>query len=167
MAHAFPLLPSSFVMHVLVNRCLSVCLSDCLSVCLSVCLSAYYLRVFFTHGLRYNYRLIFFRGPWAIFKDSFHLRDDYRDGKRRLDVARRWVGWQPVCQLREARLMVLCSACSTSRHASHAVSVSLCLLCGCSLQNYIAVVALVNLIFSPLILVYQILHSFFTYAEVC
>ena len=106
--HTLPLHPSSGV-HILVNYCqslspgLSVCLSVCLfaglfvylyvclsvCVCQSVCACVYSCRLFFTRSLRYNYQFIFFRGPWAIFKDSFHLREDYRDGKRRLDVAKR------------------------------------------------------------------------------
>jgi autophagy-related protein 9 len=79
-------------------------------------------KVFCTQGLMYNYRHILFHGPKGAFKDSYHLKEEYRDGKKRNEVAK-------------------------------------------SLQNYIAVVALVNLIFAPVIFVYQILVSFFTYAE--
>ena len=39
----------------------------------------------------YNYRFLLFQGPRAVFKDSFSLRDEYRDGKQREEVARKYV----------------------------------------------------------------------------
>ncbi|XP_014679161.1 PREDICTED: autophagy-related protein 9A-like [Priapulus caudatus] len=54
--------------------------------------------VFLTRGLKYNLELILFWGPWAPFENNWHLKDSFKDARRRHELAdflaRRilWVG---------------------------------------------------------------------------
>lgn len=43
--------------------------------------------VFLSQGLKFNIEFLLFRGPWAPFENSWHLRDDYKRAHRRREVA--------------------------------------------------------------------------------
>uniref|UniRef100_A0A8C2T4A9 Autophagy-related protein 9 n=1 Tax=Coturnix japonica TaxID=93934 RepID=A0A8C2T4A9_COTJA len=79
--------------------------------------------VFLTRGLLYNLELLLFRGPGALFLNSWSLRPQYKRAGERLALARRL-----------ARSTVLLGAA--------------------------------NLLLCPLVLVWQLLYAFFSYAEV-
>ncbi|PSN50994.1 Autophagy-related protein 9A [Blattella germanica] len=78
--------------------------------------------VFFTRGLKYNIELLFFWGPWAPFKNSWHLKDDFKRVGKRKELAEQ-------------------------------------------LSKHILWVGIGNLIVSPLVLFWQTLYAFFSYAE--
>ncbi|KRT79465.1 hypothetical protein AMK59_8431 [Oryctes borbonicus] len=44
--------------------------------------------IFWTRGLKYNIQLLLFWGPWAPFKNPWHLRDEYRKPNMRHELAR-------------------------------------------------------------------------------
>ncbi|XP_021928467.1 autophagy-related protein 9A isoform X2 [Zootermopsis nevadensis] len=79
--------------------------------------------VFLTRGLKYNIELLLFWGPWAPFENNWHLKEDYKKGGRRKDLAQH-------------------------------------------LSKHILWVGIANFLLCPLILLWQILYSFFSYAEV-
>lgn len=79
--------------------------------------------VFLTEGLKYNLELILFWGPWAPFENSWHLKEDYKKGTKRLELAE-------------------------------------------TLSKRILWIGIANFVLCPLILLWQILYSFFNYAEV-
>ncbi|XP_072184564.1 autophagy-related protein 9B isoform X1 [Excalfactoria chinensis] len=79
--------------------------------------------VFLTRGLLYNLELLLFRGPGALFLNSWSLRPRYKRAGERLALARRL-----------ARSATLLGAA--------------------------------NLLLCPLVLVWQLLYAFFSYAEV-
>jgi len=79
--------------------------------------------VFLTQGLHYNLELLLFRGPGALFLNSWSLRPQCKRAGERLALARRL-----------ARSAVLLGAA--------------------------------NLLLCPLVLVWQLLYAFFSYAEV-
>jgi autophagy-related protein 9 len=62
-------------------------------------------------------------GPWAPFENNWHLKEDYKKGGRRKDLAQH-------------------------------------------LSKHILWVGIANFVLCPLILLWQILYSFFNYAEV-
>ena len=43
--------------------------------------------VFLSSGLRYNLEAMLFWGPWAPFENSWHLKEEYRNGNRDLHLA--------------------------------------------------------------------------------
>nr|CAD7437471.1 unnamed protein product [Timema bartmani] len=79
--------------------------------------------VFLTRGLKYNIELLLFWGPWAPFKNNWHLKEDYKKVGKRKELAQ-------------------------------------------YLSKYILWVGIANFLLCPLILIWQILYSFFNYAEV-
>lgn len=79
--------------------------------------------VYWTHGLKYNVKLLLFWGPRAPFQDPWHLREEYKKQNLRHELA-------------------------------------------AQLGRHILWLAFANLLFSPLILLWQILHAFFSYAEI-
>ncbi|XP_063224010.1 autophagy-related protein 9A [Bacillus rossius redtenbacheri] len=78
--------------------------------------------VFFTRGLKYNLEMLLFWGPWALFENNWHLREDYKKAGRRHDLAQQ-------------------------------------------LSKHVLWVGIANFLLCPLILLWQILYSFFNYAE--
>nr|CAD7423592.1 unnamed protein product [Timema monikensis] len=79
--------------------------------------------IFLTRGLKYNIELLLFWGPWAPFKNNWHLKEDYKKVGKRKELAQH-------------------------------------------LSKYILWVGIANFLLCPLILIWQILYSFFNYAEV-
>lgn len=79
--------------------------------------------VFLTQGLHYNLELLLFRGPGALFLNSWSLRPCYKRAGERLALARR-------------------------------------------LARSAALLGAANLLLCPLVLVWQLLYAFFSYAEV-
>ncbi|XP_041478449.1 autophagy-related protein 9A-like [Lytechinus variegatus] len=78
--------------------------------------------VFLTNGLKYNLEMILFWGPWAPFRNYWHLKDEYKRSSKREELARQ-------------------------------------------LSKHILWIGLANLVLSPFIFLWQILYSFFSYAE--
>ncbi|XP_071487635.1 autophagy-related protein 9A-like [Diadema antillarum] len=78
--------------------------------------------VFLTNGLKYNLEMILFWGPWAPFRNYWHLKEEYKRSSKREELAQQ-----------------------LSKHI---------LWIGCA-----------NFILSPFIFLWQILYSFFSYAE--
>jgi Autophagy protein Apg9. len=78
--------------------------------------------IFFTSGLKYNLELLLFWGPWAPFRNNWHLREDYKKISKRKELA----------QL---------------------------------LSKHILWVGMANFALCPLILLWQILYLFFSYAD--
>ncbi|KAK9869586.1 hypothetical protein WA026_003337 [Henosepilachna vigintioctopunctata] len=79
--------------------------------------------VYWTQGLQFNVRMLLFQSPWGPFKDSWHLRDEYKKLSLRQDLAAK-------------------------------------------LRNSILWLAFINLIFSPLIFMWQLIYIVFENAEV-
>ncbi|XP_076032252.1 autophagy-related protein 9 [Oratosquilla oratoria] len=78
--------------------------------------------VFLTKGLKYNIELLLFWGPWAPFKNNWHLNEEFKRPERRREL---------------------------SEH----------------LSKFILYAGIINLVFFPFVLLWQILYSFFFYAE--
>eukprot|EP00057_Strongylocentrotus_purpuratus_P009413 XP_011663887.1 PREDICTED: autophagy-related protein 9A [Strongylocentrotus purpuratus] len=78
--------------------------------------------VFLTNSLKYNIEMILFWGPWAPFRNYWHLKDEYKRSSKREELARQ-------------------------------------------LSKHILWIGLANLILCPFIFLWQILYSFFSYAE--
>lgn len=52
--------------------------------------------VIFSRGLRYNIELILFRGPWSPFENNWHLKEEFKRGNRRIELAQklsRQIAW--------------------------------------------------------------------------
>ncbi|XP_075212075.1 autophagy-related protein 9 isoform X2 [Lycorma delicatula] len=79
-------------------------------------------KLYMSHGLKYNYELLLFRGPWSPFDKCFKLKESYRKLSHRQQIAQQ-------------------------------------------LQTLILCVGIINLVFSPLIFLWQIAFAFFNYAE--
>ncbi|XP_045604603.1 autophagy-related protein 9A [Procambarus clarkii] len=78
--------------------------------------------IFLTKGLRYNVEMLLFWGPWAPFKNNWHLSDEYKRLEKRQELAE-------------------------------------------ELNKRFLYVGIANLVFFPFVLIFQILYSFFYYAE--
>lgn len=48
-------------------------------------------KVFFSHGLKWNLEFLFFKGPWAPF-NQWHLRDEYKQGRKKQELAEQLQG---------------------------------------------------------------------------
>ncbi|XP_065667140.1 autophagy-related protein 9A isoform X2 [Hydra vulgaris] len=79
-------------------------------------------RTFLTEGLKFNLNLILFNGPGAPFKNSWKLKEEYKDYSCRMVLA-------------------------------------------ASLSHQIFMLGVLNFLLCPFIMIYQILYSFFMYAE--
>lgn len=44
-------------------------------------------QCYMSRGLKFNYELLFFRGPWSPFKDSWHLKEEFKKVNRRHELA--------------------------------------------------------------------------------
>ncbi|XP_050715941.1 autophagy-related protein 9A-like [Eriocheir sinensis] len=78
--------------------------------------------VFLTKGLRMNVEMLLFWGPWAPFRNNWHLHDEYKRPEKRHELAER-------------------------------------------LNQQFLYVGIANLVLFPLVLLFQIMYSFFYYAE--
>ncbi|KAG7172558.1 autophagy-related protein 9A-like [Homarus americanus] len=78
--------------------------------------------VFLTKGLRFNIEMLLFWGPWAPFKNNWHLSDEYKRLEKRHELAEQ-------------------------------------------LNKRFLYTGIANLVLFPFVLIFQILYSFFYYAE--
>ncbi|KAL3283373.1 hypothetical protein HHI36_006520 [Cryptolaemus montrouzieri] len=79
--------------------------------------------VYWTQGLQYNVKMLLFQSPWGPFKDSWHLREEYRKVSLKNELAQ-------------------------------------------TLKNSILWLALINVIFCPLIFMWQLVYIIFENAEI-
>ncbi|KAG0728093.1 Autophagy-related protein 9A [Chionoecetes opilio] len=79
-------------------------------------------HVFLTKGLRMNIEMLLFWGPWAPFRNSWHLHEEYKRPDKRQQLAER-------------------------------------------LNQQFLYTGIANLVLFPLVLLFQIMYSFFYYAE--
>lgn len=79
--------------------------------------------VFLTKGLRMNVEMLLFWGPWAPFRNNWHLHDEYKRSEKRHELAER-------------------------------------------LNQQFLYFGIANLVLFPLVLLFQIMYSFFYYAEI-
>ncbi|XP_050533947.1 autophagy-related protein 9A-like [Daktulosphaira vitifoliae] len=52
--------------------------------------------VYFSHGMKYNLNLLLFWGPWSPFENNWHLKPEYKQPGKRLELAesmRKAIGW--------------------------------------------------------------------------
>ncbi|XP_050430185.1 autophagy-related protein 9A [Adelges cooleyi] len=57
---------------------------------------------YFSHGMKYNLNLLLFWGPWSPFENNWHLKPEYKQAGKRLELAqslRKAIGWVALVNL--------------------------------------------------------------------